>query len=105
VQPSREIELVLTIENNTSPGNRYVVGSGGAVIGRDHSRAEVVIGDALVSRVHARVERVAEGFMIVNLTDANHVYVNGNEVQRALLKDGDLLRLGGSDLRVKIHRR
>ncbi len=97
--------LQLTLENNTSPGNRFVVGAAGAVIGRDHERAEVVIGDALVSRVHARIERVAGTWQIVNLTDANQVYVNGNEVRCAVIRDGDLLRLGGSDIRVKVLRR
>ena len=98
-------ELQLTLENNTSPGNRYVVGPAGAIIGRDHERAEIVIGDALVSRVHARIDRVMDGWEIVNLTDGNQVYVNGSEVRRSFIRDGDLLRLGGSDLRVKVLRR
>jgi pSer/pThr/pTyr-binding forkhead associated (FHA) protein len=101
----RPTELQLTLENNTSPGNRYVVGPGGGVIGRDHERADIVIGDALVSRVHARIDRTHEGWTISNLTDGNQVYVNGTEVRRSVIHDGDLLRLGGSDLRVKVVKR
>jgi len=47
-----------------------------------------------VSRHHARVEMVEEGFMIIDQDSENGIYVNGERVKQHVLVDGDHVELG-----------
>lgn len=71
------------------------------VIGR-HSTDDVSVNDIRVSRKHARLKLTDAGeFELVNQTavrsEPNPVLVNGTQVERAILKDGDVVSLGGVD--------
>ena len=63
------------------------------VMGRDAS-CDLVLDDPKCSRRHAIVEEVPEGVSIRDNGSANGVYVNGRQVERAILKPGDQVRLG-----------
>lgn len=65
------------------------------VIGRDR-RLALPLRDRWLSRRHAAIQYVArEGFYLVDFNSTNGSFVNGEPVlQRQLLKDGDLIRLG-----------
>ncbi len=70
------------------------------VIGRDSS-AGLVLPDSNVSRKHARLEVSSEGFFIEDLGSANGTFVNQQKIQRAALKNGDLLSFGPFQLRLE----
>jgi len=76
----------------------FLLDGDAAVIGRS-KQCDVVINDPNVSRRHAEVRREGEEFVVIDLQSTNGVRVNGREVKRAVLADGDRLQLGTSRLR------
>ena len=61
-------------------------------------RADFVVDAALVSRLHCRLAAGAGEIEAVDLESTNGTYVNGERVARAMLKDGDKLRVGAVEL-------
>jgi len=58
---------------------------------------EVPLSDQTVSRRHAELRSVADGWMLVDLNSANGTYVNGVRLDKPVrLKRGDQIRLGGT---------
>lgn len=62
---------------------------------------DVVLATERASRQHARIDRRADGFWLVDLASANGTYLNGERLsdQSRLLADGDALRIGDQTLR------
>jgi len=95
--------LLLRTHGVTSPAGTYQIDGRGATIGRDPAQVDLVLPDALVSRRHLRIELTPQGFRARNLAPNNFFVVNGERVQEgAALRDGDLLRLGTTDLEVQV---
>jgi pSer/pThr/pTyr-binding forkhead associated (FHA) protein len=68
-------------------------------VGRD-ADAAIRIGEPLVSRRHARVEKRGEGWVVVDLGSTNYTRVNGQRVRRECpLEHGDELQFGRAKLR------
>ena len=61
-------------------------------------RADFVVDAALVSRLHCRLAAGAGEIEAVDLESTNGTYVNGQRVERAMLKEGDKLRVGAVEL-------
>jgi pSer/pThr/pTyr-binding forkhead associated (FHA) protein len=81
----------------------------GPGVGRDHAVAtECVVGRATdadfvledpgASRRHLRVSRDGDGYVVEDLGSRNGTIVNGARIQRHALADGDLLRVGGTEM-------
>lgn len=69
-------------------------------IGRS-ARAEFIVEAALVSRLHCRLTVDASDQLLVeDLESTNGVFVNGEKVDRAELKTGDILSVGRVDFAV-----
>lgn len=62
-------------------------------IGRSNS-ADVRIMSADLSRQHARIQKNAWGYQIVDLGSRNGVYVNEVRAHTCVLRDGDTVQLG-----------
>src|SRR5688572_2805702 len=75
-----------------TPGNIKTVGRA--------TRADFVVDAALVSRLHCRLAAGAGEIEAVDLESTNGTYVNGQRIDRAMLKDGDRLRVGAVELTV-----
>lgn len=99
--------LVLALEcrNPLSPAARFSLhGLAELAIGRGQARArqrtgprlEIQVRDFEVSRQHARLQRHADGWELVDLGSKNGTYVNGMPVTSAMLVDGDLIETGGA---------
>jgi pSer/pThr/pTyr-binding forkhead associated (FHA) protein len=71
-------------------------------IGRAPRINDICIGDPSISRQHAHVKRREEGYTIYDLKSLNGVVLNGEKISRAVLKDGDVIRLGDVEVRVRI---
>ena len=70
-----------------------------AVLGRDPS-CDLVLNDAKCSRRHAVLEAGPQGIAIRDAGSANGTYVNGKKIERANLKEGDVVRVGEVQLTV-----
>jgi hypothetical protein len=70
-----------------------------AILGRDPS-CDLVLTDVKCSRRHAVVEAGPDGLSIRDTGSANGVFVNGRRVERSRLSDGDLVKLGGVEIRI-----
>jgi diguanylate cyclase (GGDEF)-like protein len=77
-------------------GIRHVLSDKPIIIGRGED-CDVRILDNSVSRRHARVQHMTEGFYVLDMQSTNGTFVNdqpANDGNPILLKDGDYLRVG-----------
>lgn len=66
-------------------------------IGRTNDNAVSLSGDSNVSRYHAEIEKRGDEFWLIELGSSNGTTVNGVRLySEKLLKDGDIIVLGGS---------
>ena len=73
-----------------------------SMVGRDPS-CEIVVTDGSVSRRHARLEKRAGAWWVVDQGSANGTYVNSLKVAEQALKDKQELRFGAMAFRVDLH--
>src|SRR3954454_8657979 len=71
---------------------------GPVLLGRSR-RCDFVIADPSVSRRHALLIRNDEGWTVYDLGSTNGTRINGWRVERAVLRPGDEIELGGSRFR------
>lgn len=69
-------------------------------IGRSHrlNNDLAIEDDGMVSKRHAQITAGPDGFTITDLDSTNGVYVNDQKVSKALLRSGDVIRLGATEL-------
>jgi hypothetical protein len=80
-------------------GARFVLSTPTMSIGRDGDN-EIVLAETKVSRRHARIERGMSGYItLIDEASANGVYVNGMRVEKAVLHQGDEIKIGDSYFR------
>ena|GEM_PF-837169 len=77
--------------------------TGISVIGRGEA-CKLQILDPKISREHAVLRPEADVMVIQDLGSSSGTLVNGMQTQRASLRDGDLIQLGDTQLRVRISR-
>src|SRR5207245_2308923 len=95
---SRNACLVLIYPAEPGLGTRYTLKETPLIAGRDDA-CHICVNDESVSRRHARLEPMGEGYGVVDLQSTNGTYVNDQPVTLHPLKDGDYLRIGNSILR------
>jgi predicted component of type VI protein secretion system len=71
------------------------------LLGR-HSSADIRLPLPDVSRRHCRFVFADGGWQVFDLNSLNGLFVNGERVAEALLKQGDVLRVGGFALTVEL---
>jgi ABC-type multidrug transport system ATPase subunit/pSer/pThr/pTyr-binding forkhead associated (FHA) protein len=71
------------------------IDAGGRVVrlGRAAGNTVAFPGDATVSAQHAKIVRLDDGFVLVDLESTNGTYVNGRRIDRARLRSGDRVNL------------
>ena len=82
-------------------GKSIGVDRGVTTIGSDPGSAVVLHGPG-VSRKHAGIRRVDGGFELADLGSTNGTYVNGEKVAKRVLKPGDVIRIGTSEMVFKV---
>lgn len=63
-------------------------------IGKDVTKADEIIGEGEVSRVHVKVVADAQGVFLIDQESTNGTFVNGRQLvpwERCRLKDGDMI--------------
>jgi pSer/pThr/pTyr-binding forkhead associated (FHA) protein len=72
------------------------------VVGRDHSSGVWLDGDEFASAQHARIDPRPDGVWVEDLGSTNGTFVNDVKiVARQLLRPGDVLRVGGTELELQ----
>ena len=111
IHPGRRTAISLPSERPKGAGQPCLVIIAGPEMGRriDLTRDEVSIGRSeqctvyvnsdLVSRRHATINCVLGHYIVVDLKSTNGTFVNDQRVERAELRDGDLLRAGKTVLK------
>lgn len=65
-----------------------------AVVGRDSELSQIVIIDSQISRAHCKFYLTDGGVAVEDLSSRNGVWVGGQRVSKHVLKPGDMVRLG-----------
>jgi uncharacterized protein DUF4388/type III secretion system (T3SS) inner membrane Yop/YscD-like protein len=68
------------------------------LIGRQHDN-QIILRDLGVSAHHARIYRSPDGFVIEDLKSRNGTWLNSTRIFHSILKSGDEIRVGATDLR------
>src|SRR5215831_10235197 len=88
-------KLVLTTDDGQK--QEFVLNCATANLGRDVAN-DIVLHDARVSSLHARIGCSGHGCTIEDLGSANGTRVNGKLMQKSELRSGDTIYVGNSTL-------
>jgi diguanylate cyclase (GGDEF)-like protein len=95
---ARELACLVVIAGSAI-GDKIPLAADRLVIGRQ-SHADICFDDELVSRNHAEILVQKDGGAVIrDLGSRNGTYCNERRITQEVLKDGDLLRIGGSVLK------
>lgn len=84
----------MIVRSGPNPGTVFDLTKEVTMIGRDVTN-EVVVGDAEVSRQHARLTRTPGGYVLEDLGSTNGTFVNGERLMAPrVLNPGDLVAFG-----------
>ena len=95
--------FLVRIPAGGGPPERYPLKAGSNTIGRSREN-DIVLHDASLSRVHARVDVEDGGSSVLDLGSRNGTFVGGLRVLQCRLKHGDAVQLGELSLRFEEER-
>jgi hypothetical protein len=84
---------LLIVRSGPTAGARYLLDTDVTTVGR-HPEADIFFDDVTVSRRHAEITRDGATFELVDQRSLNGTYVNGERVDRAILRNGSEVRIG-----------
>lgn len=96
------VQGILLAANNS--GDRHIIGHGLVRIGREEDN-DVQLAHGTVHRYHAVIERTPEAeFVITDISGGggNGVRVDGQRVERARLRGGELIEIGRAQMRFQL---
>jgi pSer/pThr/pTyr-binding forkhead associated (FHA) protein len=91
----------LTITSGDANGTVIALTESEYLLGRGRDN-QIQLQDLGISSRHARIYSGSEGYVIEDLKSRNGTWVNSARVEVAPLSDGDLLRLGATDLTYQV---
>jgi hypothetical protein len=89
---------VLTVLKGDKAGTAFRLRAGKTKIGRSVDN-DVILADPRVSRYHAEIDRLPEGYVVRDLGSTNGTVVGGRRIRERLLEDGDILVMGETEMR------
>ena len=92
----------MTLQLDDGSGRTYQLREGANVIGRGQD-AQFRLPDTGVSRRHLEIRWDGHVALLSDLNSTNGTTVNNAPVQEWQLADGDVIRLGHSEIVVRIH--
>ncbi len=95
-------ETKWTVISGPMSGSVRLMNSASFFIGRSPECEFVIVSDPKCSRKHARIESGPQGCEVESLTEKNFVLVNGKEISKALLHDGDVLTIGDTKVQFNL---
>jgi pSer/pThr/pTyr-binding forkhead associated (FHA) protein len=93
-------KLVVVRSSVLKPGRSFPAGPVPLTLGRAEDNAVGLGKDEFASAHHARVESQRDGVWVLDLDSTNGTFVNGKRLDgRKLLKAGDVVQIGDTELR------
>lgn len=90
-----ELYAALMVLKGSVAGQLFVLRETETVIGRSN-KADIVLRDRGVSRLHAKFLKDSDGVVtVVDLDSTNGVFVAGKRIERQVLNEGDKVAIGG----------
>jgi len=97
--PASDCLVVIYSEQRSLLGRRFRLETGPVRVGRELDN-EIVLGEISVSRRHARIERLGDGWYLVDAGSCNGTLVNGQTLDgRVRLERDDRIKLGSTILK------
>jgi pSer/pThr/pTyr-binding forkhead associated (FHA) protein len=84
---------MFVVRHGPKRGTRIHLDSDQVTIGR-HPESDIFLDDVTVSRRHAVIHRVGDGFEVVDAGSLNGTYINQARVEHGRLSNGDELQVG-----------
>jgi pSer/pThr/pTyr-binding forkhead associated (FHA) protein len=84
---------MLVVTRGPNSGSRFALDDALVTAGR-HPDSGIFLDDITVSRRHAEVRRVGDGYKVADVGSLNGTYLNRQRVEEAELRDGDELQIG-----------
>lgn len=94
-KPSEKSEIYLVGQVGSFADKRLGLSAGRYVVGRDPTKCQIVLRQAIVSGIQAVLDVKGDNRVFLkNLSDKNTTYVNQNPISECELKNGDLVGFG-----------
>ncbi len=84
---------LLVVTRGPNSGSRFALDEPLVTAGR-HPDSMIFLDDITVSRRHAEVRKVDDGYTVADVGSLNGTYLNRQRVEDAPLHDGDELQIG-----------
>jgi pSer/pThr/pTyr-binding forkhead associated (FHA) protein len=84
---------MLVVTRGPNSGSRFALDEPLVTAGR-HPDSIIFLDDITVSRRHAEVRKVVDGYTVTDVGSLNGTYLNRHRVEEAELHDGDELQIG-----------
>ncbi len=84
---------MLVVTRGPNSGSRFALDEPLVTAGR-HPDSMIFLDDITVSRRHAEVRKVGDGYKVTDVGSLNGTYLNRQRVEEADLHDGDELQIG-----------
>jgi hypothetical protein len=94
------METRWTVMNGAMKGSVRVMSAAQFTIGRSPECEFVIVNDPKVSRKHVSIVCMNGGCEVICLNEKNPAYINGNEINKGRLNEGDTLTLGDTELQL-----
>ena len=91
----------LTLIQQGGPDQEFQLGKSSISFGRALTN-DIVLDDGRVSRNHSRLDCNPSGCTIIDLGSSNGTYVNGLRIDKAVLKPGDVVGMGNTQMRFEV---
>jgi hypothetical protein len=89
----------MRILSGPDEGNAYQLPSCGIhAVGRSHAHSDLVLHDLTLDRVHCELLMDEDSAVVQDNDSSTGTFVNGQKIERHTLTDGDVIRIGGSEL-------
>ncbi len=93
-----DIPAKLILIQPEGPEQEFELSKSSITLGRAMTN-DIILGDARVSRSHARIEVAPSGYMLFDLGSSNGTRLNGMRIEKSALMPGDMINIGNSSLR------
>ena len=84
---------MVVVKRGPNAGSKFMLDADVTRAGR-HPDSDIFLDDITVSRRHAEIVRVGDGFVLRDVGSLNGTYLNRERIEEAALSNGDELQIG-----------